>query len=96
METTPPRVTLVGRAGCHLCDEARHVVRAVAHEAGVDWVELSVDDDEQLLQLYGEEVPVVLVDGARHAYWTVDADRLRAALAPTDRRRRWLGGPSTP
>lgn len=82
MRPAPPRITLVGRAGCHLCDEARHVVRRVAEQTGTGWVELSVDDDEQLLRLYGEEVPVVLVDGARHAYWTVDPERLRAALTP--------------
>lgn len=90
-----PRITLVGRAGCHLCDEAREVVRDVAGEVGVDWVEVSVDDDPELLRRYAEEVPVVLVDGRRHAYWHVDRGRLAAALAPSgERRRRWLGGRS--
>jgi hypothetical protein len=30
--------------------------------------------------LYGEEIPVTLVDGARHDFWRVDPARLRAAL----------------
>lgn len=69
-------------------------MRRVAGEVGAGWVEVSVDDDDQLLREYGEEVPVVLVDGARHAYWRVDAERLRKALSPRDeRRRRWPRGP---
>ncbi len=97
MDTAQPRVTLVGRAGCHLCDEAREVVGRVAGEMGVGWVEVWVDDDEQLRRAYGEEVPVVLVDGVRHAYWTVDAERLREALSPRgERRRRRLRGARRP
>lgn len=90
MSTQEPRVTLVGRERCHLCDEAREVVRRVAEDLGTGWVEVDVDADEALLREYGEEVPVVLVDGARHAYWRVDEQRLREALAPPGgRRRRW-------
>ena len=75
-----PRITLVGRDGCHLCDQAREVVRDVAAEVGVGWQEVSVDDDPELLRRYAEEVPVVLVDGRRHAYWHVDRGRLVDAL----------------
>jgi glutaredoxin len=101
VDTEQPRVTLVGRAGCHLCDDAREVVRRVTGQLGVGWTEVSVDDDGTLLRRYGEEVPVVLVDGVRHAYWRVDAERLREALAPRgERRRRWPrrdgGLPGTP
>lgn len=84
---TEPRVTLVGRVGCHLCDEARDVVRRVTAETGATWVELLVDDDPDLLARYADEVPVVLVDGARHDFWRVDERRLRARLAPGARRR---------
>jgi hypothetical protein len=83
----PPRITLVGRAGCHLCDDAREVVRRVADDTGAGWTELSVDDDPGLLARYAEQVPVVLVDGAQHDFWRVDEQRLRQALAPRGRRR---------
>lgn len=79
--TTAPRITLIGRAGCHLCDAAREVVRAVADDTGVGWVEVSVDDDPELLARWSEDVPVTLVDGRPHDYWRVDEARLRAALA---------------
>lgn len=78
---TGPRITLVSRAGCHLCDAAREIVRRVADDTGVGWVELSVDDDPDLLARWSHDVPVTLVDGAQHDYWRVDEERLRAALA---------------
>ena len=74
------RITLVGRPGCHLCDQARAVIERVAADVGVGWVEVSVLDDPQLLAAYAEEIPVTLVDGRRHDYFRVDEARLRAAL----------------
>jgi hypothetical protein len=75
-----PRVTLVSRPGCHLCDEARAVVAGVAADVGVEWEERSLLDDPDLTARYAEMVPVVLVDGRQHDYWRVDEQRLRAAL----------------
>ena len=74
------RVTLVGRPGCHLCDDARAVVAAVAADLGVGWEELSIDDDPQLRARYAEQIPVTLVDGVQHDFYRVSPDRLRAAL----------------
>jgi glutaredoxin len=76
-----PRVTLYSRSGCHLCDDARAIVEQVCGELGERYVEVSIDDDPDLLRRYGEEIPVTLVDGAQHDFWRVDPDRLRAALA---------------
>jgi len=71
---------LYARRGCHLCDEARTVVAAVAAERGAAWREVDVDD-AGLADRYGELVPVVEVDGVRVGYWQIDADRVRDALA---------------
>ncbi|XGX79666.1 hypothetical protein LQK93_02480 [Terrabacter sp. BE26] len=79
-QTPPPRVVLLGRPGCHLCDEARVVVERVTSELGVGWAEQSVDDDPELLRRYAEQIPVTFVDGRRHDFWRVDEARLRAAL----------------
>ena len=76
----PPRITLIGKPGCHLCDDARVVVERVAADLGVGWQELSVLDDGELLERYAEQIPVTLVDGRQHDYWRVDEARLRAAL----------------
>ena len=74
------RVTLIGRPGCHLCDEARAVIDRVTSELGVSWEERSIDDDAELRAMYAEQIPVTLVDGQRHDFWRVDEARLRSAL----------------
>ncbi|MEN8655818.1 glutaredoxin family protein [Streptomyces sp. 21So2-11] len=73
-------VTLVGKPGCHLCDDARAVVAAVCEEVGAAWEEKDITRDEELYRAYWEQVPVVLVDGEQHTFWRVDAARLRKAL----------------
>ncbi len=75
------RITLVGKPGCHLCDEARAVVARVAADLGVTWEEWSITDDPALAEEYWEQIPVTFVDGRQHDYWRVDEARLRAALA---------------
>ncbi|WP_147918659.1 glutaredoxin family protein [Ruania zhangjianzhongii] len=74
------RVQLLGRPGCHLCENARRVVRAVCDHRGETWAEVNVDEDPDLAQRYGELVPVVLVDGEQVGYHQIEPDRLRAAL----------------
>ncbi len=74
------RVTLVGKPGCHLCDDARAVIERVASELGVTWEERNILDDPALYAEHAEFIPVVLVDGAVHDWFRVRDDRLRAAL----------------
>jgi glutaredoxin len=74
------RVLLIGRRGCHLCDEARDVVRRVTAEQGTTFTEVDVDTDDELRRAYSDQVPVVMVDGRQHDFWRVDEQRLRAAL----------------
>lgn len=71
---------LVGKPGCHLCDDARAIVAAVCDEIGVAWGEVSILDDPELADRYAEQIPVVLVDGVVHDFWRVDAGRLRQAV----------------
>ena len=52
-------VVLVTRKGCHLCDDALALLRAIGHEPQL----ADVDGDDALHDLYDWRVPVVLVDG---------------------------------
>ena len=75
------RLTLLGKPGCHLCDDARTIVLEVlADHPDVAFDELSILDDPELLERYVEEIPVVLLDHRVHTIWRVDANRLRRAL----------------
>jgi hypothetical protein len=79
----PVRVVLLGRAGCHLCADARAVVARVCEETGTAWREDDIDgpDTPRELRLrHTDEVPVTFVDGVLHDFWRVDEARLRVAL----------------
>ena len=74
------RVQIIGRAGCHLCDEAEAVVAEVCGQRGVRYEVVSIDDDPALADEYAELIPVVLVDGERSCHELVsDLDRKQTA-----------------
>jgi glutaredoxin len=75
-----PRLQLLTRAGCHLCVAAAETLQRIAAEAGVTSREVDVDGDPELQAEYGDRVPVVLLDGREHSYFTVDVPRLRRDL----------------
>jgi hypothetical protein len=59
---------------------AEPLVRAAATAAGVPFERRDVDASPDDVAAYSEKVPVVLLDGREHAYWTVDEKALRKAL----------------
>jgi hypothetical protein len=75
-----PTVELLSRAGCHLCDDARALVRRVTAETGARWTETDVDQVPALRAEFGDLVPVVRVDGKELGYWRIDEAKLRRAL----------------
>ncbi|WP_067794528.1 glutaredoxin family protein [Actinomadura formosensis] len=74
-------ITLLGKPGCHLCDDARAVIERVAADLGVRWEERDITRSEADNERYWEQIPVTLVNGVQHDFWRVDEDRLRAAIA---------------
>jgi glutaredoxin len=76
-----PRITLLGRPGCHLCDDARAVIERVAGELGVGWQERDITASPEDMQEYWDKIPVTLVDGVQIDFWRVSEARLRAALS---------------
>lgn len=80
-ETADPRVVLVGKPDCHLCDDARGIISAVCDELGVTWGELSILDDPELADEFWDQIPVTLIDGRIHNIYRVDEARLRSKLS---------------
>jgi glutaredoxin len=74
-------VVLYGRAGCHLCDEARAVLERVRAHAPFDLVERDIDGDEALHRAYLERIPVITIDGEEAFELFVDEAELRRRLA---------------
>lgn len=78
-------VSFITKPGCHLCDDARSTVEAtvaVLKREGlqVELEELNMLENEKLIKKYAEDIPVVLINGKRHSFWHVDADKLEAAI----------------
>jgi glutaredoxin len=75
-------LVLYGRAGCHLCDDARAVLRRV----GQPFEEVDIEADDALLRRYLERIPVVALDGDELYDFFVDEADLRARLGARVRR----------
>ena len=74
-------ITLLGRPGCHLCDDAREVIARVAADLGVTWHERDITQSADDLREYWDMIPVTFIDGVQHDFWRVSEDRLRVALS---------------
>lgn len=77
-------VTLLTRQGCPMCDVAADELAGLLPGFPVEYQVIDVDeaagDKPELRAEYGDRLPVILLDGAEHSYWEVDAERLRADL----------------
>jgi glutaredoxin len=78
-------VTLFTRQGCHLCELAEETLRAMQEELDFDIEKRFIEGDPDLIAKYGEQIPVILIDGEHHDFWRVDPGRFRSSL---DKRRR--------
>jgi len=74
-------VTLYGKPGCHLCEEALAVVERVRAEHPFELVEVDVTLDPVLHRRYGERVPVVALDGEELFEFFVDEALLAERVA---------------
>ena len=75
-------LTVLGREGCHLCEEALAVVRRLLD--GRDDVRLQtvdIESDDALLAAYLERIPVIALDGEELYDFFVDEADLRTRLA---------------
>jgi glutaredoxin len=74
-------VTLYGRPGCHLCDDARAALERVREVTPFRLEELDIEADDRLLATYLERIPVVALDGEELYDYFVDEADLRARLS---------------
>jgi glutaredoxin len=75
-----PTVTLYGKPGCHLCDEARALVREALTGREAELTEVDVTLDPVLERRYGERIPVLALDGEELFQYFVDGRALAERL----------------
>jgi glutathione S-transferase len=79
-----PQITLYGKPGCHLCDEARAVVGRVRASHPFELREVDVSLDPELHRAYGERIPVLELDGEELFEFFVDAAELERRVDRVD------------
>jgi glutaredoxin len=78
-----PSVVVYHAEGCHLCERALAVVRAVRAELGFALEEVDITGEPELEARYREWLPVVEIDGQRAFVYHVHEDGLRRRIART-------------
>jgi glutaredoxin len=79
-----PTLTLYGKPGCHLCDDARAVVRRATAGRDVALEEVDITLDPALHARYGERIPVLHIDGEEVCELFVDEAALERWLDRVD------------
>ena len=74
------KVVIFSRQNCHLCHEAEKIVREVLSEISFDLEVINIEGNAELESLYGEEVPVTMINWAKHDYFRVDKKRFSEAV----------------
>jgi glutaredoxin len=78
------RLTIYSKPGCHLCDEMKSTVHRVlsthSAEPAVSVDEIDISGDPALIDRYGLEIPVLLIDGRKAAKYRVSDEELRRIL----------------
>lgn len=81
-------VVVYSRRGCHLCEEALSTLANLrlrtGSEAGPGTFEISeifIDGDSDLEVKYGDQVPVIVIDGKVHDFYRVDPERFLGAIS---------------
>jgi glutaredoxin len=77
-----PALTIYSRPGCHLCDAMKHLVRRVTERMTIPIAieEIDISGNPDLEARYGEEVPVLLVDGRKIAKYRISESELTRAV----------------
>jgi glutaredoxin len=70
--TNSPQVEIYSRPGCHLCDEAKEVIERVRQRIAFGLTIINIETDRELEKKYGEQIPVVFVNGIKAFKYHVD------------------------
>ena len=73
-------VTIYSRRGCHLCEVAMEKALELQEELNYQIEEIFIDGDSELTNAYGEQVPVIHIDGKPHDFFRINEERFRKAL----------------
>jgi glutaredoxin len=76
-------ISIYTRPGCHLCDEMKAAINRVSQSRSVPVVieEIDISSDAELERRYGQEIPVLLIEGRKAAKYRVSEEELTRILS---------------
>jgi glutaredoxin len=79
-----PKLLFYTRKECDLCEEMKEVIREVASRCPLAIEEMDVDASPDLQDKYGNEVPVLFINGRKAFKYRVTARELERRLKRED------------
>ena len=73
-------VRLYTRPGCHLCEEAKEEMLAADCADQYILEEINIDTDPALLERYGDEIPVITINGIKAFKYRLSAAEFKKAV----------------
>ena len=93
---TPPSLPVVdifSKPDCHLCDDAKALLTAMQSRHAFILREVNIADQAELLTQYGEEIPVIFIDGHKAFKYRIDPQQfvrhLQRRRVSSQRTTRW-------
>ena len=95
-QTSLPLVELFGTPECHLCEAAKVLLRALQTRYPFTLRIIDIAEQEALLAQYGEEIPVICINGHKAFKYRIDPrqfvrrlQRAQGSSEPTLWQRVW-------
>ena len=82
-----PTVELFSKPGCHLCEEAKALLRELQARHSFLFCEVDISTRADLLERYGEEIPVVFINGRKAFKYRIDPKQFVRVLRRAQPRR---------
>jgi hypothetical protein len=76
----PASVTLYGKPGCHLCDDAEAILLRVTADTGVPYVKVNIESSTELFERFRYRIPVIEVPGGETLDWPTTRERVKRAI----------------
>lgn len=67
-----PVVEMLSKPDCHLCDEAKALLTAMQSQHAFVLREINIAEQAELLAQYGDEIPVIFIDGRKAFKYRID------------------------
>ena len=80
MDRQTLRLELYSRPGCHLCEDLRVLCQRLGGEFPIRLTEVNIEANPALEARYGQEIPVLFIDGRKAVKYRTTEGALRRKL----------------